>query len=76
MGHLCKVFASLEEAQAALDVWIEHYNTERPHQRIGMVPPLRRFDLSVAEPFELIEGETEGDVEEQILEPGLVAAPR
>jgi transposase InsO family protein len=33
-------FESLEEAQAALDAWVEHYNTERPHQGIGMVPPL------------------------------------
>ena len=32
-----RVFASLEEAQAALDEWVAHYNAERPHQGIGMV---------------------------------------
>jgi transposase InsO family protein len=41
-----RVFASLEEAQAALDTWVEHYNSERPHQGIGMVAPLRRFELA------------------------------
>jgi len=41
-----RVFASLEEAQAALDTWVEHYNAERPHQGIGMVAPARRFALA------------------------------
>ena len=36
-----RVFASIEEAQAVLDAWIEHYNSERPHQGIGMVAPLQ-----------------------------------
>jgi len=31
-------FASLEEAQDELDRWVERYNTERPHQGIGMTP--------------------------------------
>lgn len=39
-------FATIEEAQAALDVWVEHYNTQRPHQSIGMVPPIERFKLA------------------------------
>ena len=34
-----KVFASIEEAQTELDAWVTHYNSERPHQGIGMVPP-------------------------------------
>lgn len=38
-----RVFASLFEAQAELDAWVEHYNTRRPHQGIGMVPPADRF---------------------------------
>src|SRR3954454_2761604 len=25
-------FTSLEAAQAAVDAWVEHYNSERPHQ--------------------------------------------
>jgi transposase InsO family protein len=45
-----RVFASIEEAQAALDAWVEHYNSERPHQGIGMVAPLRRFELAAAAP--------------------------
>ena len=47
-----KTFETLEDAQAALDVWVSHYNTERPHQGIGMVPPIRRFELMISEPFE------------------------
>ncbi len=47
-----KVFGDLEEAQAQLDGWVEAYNTERPHQGIGMVPPVRRFELVVSEPFQ------------------------
>jgi transposase InsO family protein len=51
-----RVFETLEEAQAALDVWVAHYNCERPHQGIGMVPPIRRFELAVSEPFEVVDG--------------------
>jgi transposase InsO family protein len=54
-----RVFEALEEAQAALDRWVEHYNRERPHQGIGMVPPIRRFELAVSEPFEVIPGDGE-----------------
>ena len=52
-----KTFESLEEAQTAIDEWAAYYNTERPHQGIGMVPPIRRFELAVAEPFEVVTGE-------------------
>jgi transposase InsO family protein len=45
-----KVFASVEAAQAALDAWVTVYNTERPHQSIGMVAPIERFRLAKAEP--------------------------
>jgi transposase InsO family protein len=31
-------FASLAEAQTALDAWVEHYNTMRPHQGVGDRP--------------------------------------
>jgi transposase InsO family protein len=41
-----RTFTALEEAQAALDAWIRHYNTERPHQGIGMVAPAQRFALA------------------------------
>ena len=43
-----RVFASRERAQADLDRWVEHYNAERPHQGIGMVPPAKRFALAAA----------------------------
>jgi transposase InsO family protein len=50
-----RVFATIGDAQAAIDEWVEHYNTRRPHQGIGMVPPIERFrlaraDIEVAEP--------------------------
>jgi hypothetical protein len=37
--------ATIEELQAALDAWVVEYNTERPHQGIGDVPPAQRFAL-------------------------------
>src|SRR5438067_2448064 len=52
-----RVFATIEEGQAAIDEWVEHYNTRRPHQGIGMVPPIERFrlaraDIEVVEPHD------------------------
>jgi len=38
-----RVFASLAAAQAELDEWVAHYNTERPHQALGMATPAQRF---------------------------------
>lgn len=38
-----KPFASLKAAQAALDEWVEYYNTERPHQGLSMSTPAARF---------------------------------
>ena len=38
-----RVFESLVVAQAELDEWVADYNTNRPHQAIGMVPPAVRF---------------------------------
>jgi transposase InsO family protein len=54
-----KTFETLEEAQKAIDGWVVEYNTERPHQGIGGVPPVRRFELAVTEPFEVLTGEDE-----------------
>lgn len=51
-----RVFATIAELQAALDRWVVHYNTERPHQSLGMCPPAQRFamaagpDIEAAEP--------------------------
>jgi transposase InsO family protein len=36
-------FASLTALQAALDAWREEYNTDRPHQSLGMAFPASRF---------------------------------
>jgi transposase InsO family protein len=36
-------FASIGEAQAALDAWVATYNEERPHQGIAMALPAERF---------------------------------
>ena len=40
------VYLSIAELQAALDVWVLGYNTERPHQSLGMRPPVERFALA------------------------------
>jgi transposase InsO family protein len=37
---------NIEEAQAALDAWVIHYNTVRPHQSVGDRPPFERFRLA------------------------------
>jgi transposase InsO family protein len=38
--------ATVAELQAALDGWVNHYNTDRPHQALGMLPPIDRFRLT------------------------------
>jgi hypothetical protein len=38
-----RVFADLGAAQTELDAWVASYNTERPHQGIGMATPASRF---------------------------------
>ena len=52
-------YATVEELQTALDGWVTEYNTERPHQALGMRPPIERFqfaphlaagDVSVVDP--------------------------
>jgi transposase InsO family protein len=64
-----RVFASLEEAQAALDAWVEHYNSERPHQGIGMVAPLRRFELAGETPPPVVPLEEEAEAPKLALRP-------
>src|SRR6516162_636205 len=36
-------FASIEDAQAAVDAWRTEYNADRPHQSLGMAFPAARF---------------------------------
>jgi transposase InsO family protein len=55
-------YATIEEAQEALDAWVLKYNLERPHQSLGDRPPAERFALaarrdSVDHDLELIEVE-------------------
>lgn len=40
-----RTFASLKDAQAALDAWVNDYNNERPHQALEMAVPAERFRL-------------------------------
>ena len=42
------LFGDVEAAQVAVDEWVSFYNHQRPHQGIGMVPPIRRFELATA----------------------------
>jgi transposase InsO family protein len=39
----CGAFESIEQAQAALDAWVEEYNSSRPHQALDMQSPADRF---------------------------------
>jgi hypothetical protein len=56
-------FETIEELQAALDVWVWDYNHERQHQVLGDIPPIRRFELARPATLEVIDGEVE--IEEQ-----------
>jgi transposase InsO family protein len=38
-----RVFTDLATAQGQLDSWVRSYNTERPHQALGMATPASRF---------------------------------
>ena len=46
--------ATLAELQAALDAWVEDYNTDRPHQALGMRPPIERFRLAAGPGVEAV----------------------
>ena len=45
-----RTFTTVDDAQAQLDGWVELYNHVRPHQGIGMVPPIERFRLAAPAP--------------------------
>jgi transposase InsO family protein len=62
-----RTFASLEEAQAELDAWVESYNAERPHQSLGMATPAARFALAARreaaeEPDAAVHAATDADL--------------
>jgi len=55
-GSLCREllddavpFADLPAAQAAIDAWVNDYNTARPHQALGMATPAERFSTTAAQ---------------------------
>jgi hypothetical protein len=56
-----KTFTSIDDAQAQLDTWVDHYNHDRPHQSIGMVAPWERFRLANRQPTEPDAVEVEPD---------------
>jgi transposase InsO family protein len=53
------VFESLDNAQQALDAWVDGYNTEREHQAIGDVTPRTRFELHGQPRLDVVDGEVE-----------------
>jgi transposase InsO family protein len=59
--------ATVAELQQALDGWVGHYNTERPHQALGMRPPVDRFRLAAPHLDPVVEA---------ALEPAFVPAGR
>jgi transposase InsO family protein len=42
-----RTFANLRQAQKAFDQWRQVYNTERPHEGIGMETPATRYKMSI-----------------------------
>jgi transposase InsO family protein len=48
--NLAGPFATIEEAQAAVDAWRHEYNHDRPHQSLGMATPADRFRPRPLEP--------------------------
>jgi hypothetical protein len=47
-GHAHRARTDMLRHRSAhdLDAWVEHYNTQRPHQGIGQAPPVTRFQLA------------------------------
>jgi transposase InsO family protein len=42
-----RIFTSLRTAQGALDEWVRHYNTERPHQGLQDATPASRYTARI-----------------------------
>jgi transposase InsO family protein len=61
--------ATMAELQAALDGWVAHYNTERPHQALGMRPPIDRFALAVSSVDAVTESTLLAPAERPVVEP-------
>jgi transposase InsO family protein len=61
--------ATIAELQQALDAWVDHYNTERPHQALGMRPPIERFQLAGGPGAETVVQPGAVSVERPVVEP-------
>jgi len=55
-----RLFGSLPMAQAAVDEWVEFYNTQRPHQSLDMAVPADRFTAATAGPRPVIGADRDG----------------
>jgi transposase InsO family protein len=64
-----RTFDSIEQAQAELDAWVARYNTEREHQAIGDVPPIRRFELVQRQATDVLDPQVEPEDEPQPARP-------
>jgi transposase InsO family protein len=55
------VHETIDDAQLALDLWVNDYNTTRPHQSLGDRPPAERFALAGVR---AVDPDDDDDVEE------------
>ena len=56
-----RLFTSLRTAQAAVDEWVEFYNTSRPHQSLDMDTPADRFGRPTAATQPVIPADRSGE---------------
>jgi transposase InsO family protein len=66
-------FETIDDMQDALDAWVADYNTEREHQALGDVPPIRRFELARPADLEVIDGDVALDEAEPAPRPKTVS---
>jgi hypothetical protein len=76
-----RVHPSVAALQAALDGWVVQYNTARPHQALGMRPPIERFALVAPQPARVLDpgpvsGATAADGRPDVPLPPAGTAPR
>ena len=56
-----QLFGSLPVAQAAVDEWVEFYNTRRPHQSLDMAVPADRFTCGIPASRPVAGGDRSGE---------------
>jgi transposase InsO family protein len=62
-------FATIEDAQAAVDAWRHEYNHDRPHQSLGMATPASRFRPRPPDPDDALSLWAPADLEPLISAP-------